>query len=143
MKMKKDYKFLSIIGVSIVLIIGLLLVTTGALDTNSRFYGEWKIVDNVESMNTIESLCAVPPVDNIYVTFEPDGGLQITFKLDGYPVATIYGTYTIMSDIQVYMTVSGETSDPFRYDFSNRNMVLTLTDEVSGSSLILNKIQDL
>ena len=141
--MKKEHKILSIVAISVVLIIGLLVITSGALDPDSRFYGEWTIVDTVESSNIFESLYADTSSEGFHITFEPDMDLQITIYLDNQPVATIYGTYTIISDTQMYMTVSGEISDTLKYSFSNRNMVLTLTEETSGDTMVLNKIQDL
>ena len=140
--MKESLKIYSIIGVSIILIVGLVLVTSGALNPNSRFYGEWN-VDTDESSTFLESIYTTVTQPVIHITFEPDGILSVTFYSDGQPVTSIYGTYAIISSTRMYMTMIGATSDNFRYSFANRNMVLTLTEEISGAFISLNKIRDL
>jgi len=139
--MEKEYKILSILAIIAVLIVGTVIVTTGALDPNSRFYGEWNVVDaGLPSSNTIESSYEVTSTDGIHITFEPDGVFYITFYLDGEILATLEGIYTVTSDTQMQTAISGEDTVSLIYSFSNKNMVLTLTEETTGDDMILIKI---
>lgn len=141
--MRKEYKILSVLAVITVLFVGTVIVTTGALDPNSRFYGEWNVVDAGLPSNIVETSSTVTSADVFHITFEPDGGFQLAFYLDGEILATLHGTYTVVSDTQIHTIITGETLVSLTYSFSSKNMVLELTEESSGDTMVLNKIRDL